>query len=718
MNKLRYSLALLVVSAVVIPGIFVSSAEAKIQTLCSNQTIIYAQDIQDYTPTGGNNSAVINNETGNQILVVPQQGNQTVIWPQTTFVPVLAGETLKYKNEDNTGTLIFDILDASGTFIKKITYGKTTIDATVSIDVNGFVRFNQGDIAHEQNYLVLCKPSTVPPSSPPPPSTGNQAPVWNITSSKFTTAGQFISFAVSAIDPNNDALTYTVFNLPSGASFSNQTFNWVPNTSQIGVYSPTFRVSDGTTNVDMTVTISVTSSGGSSSSGNNAPVWNQIPTQTINTNQTLQFSVSAVDADFNSLYYSAPQIPAGATFNTASKTFQWTPYTSQAGSYQVTFRVSDGTTYVDMNVLINVIDNYYYNNNSPSNFNTTPNFTNIPPKTVTVGSTLEFYVTETNQYQNYYGGSSNIQVINLPAGATFNTYDRLFRWTPNANQVGTYTVQFRVYNGNNYTTIYANISVVPQQQTATSAINFVNFNPSPLATEGALYTYRVQATNNNSFPITYRLTSNPSGMTINSSSGVISWIPSFSQGGSTPHQVTVEASDGISRDTRSFYINVLNVNTSSVSAPVAQPPVAPAVQNLEIFNIEIDTNLNGDVMVSWETNIPSTNRVIYDTISQGEKSSNFTYANATIEEANLKTEHNVNLGNLEINKNYYLRAVAKSGTQTEISRELIFVKVPREIASSLGIFGSLPVSTWVIAFIALVLGILLIVAYRRSQTIA
>ncbi len=74
------------------------------------------------------------------------------------------------------------------------------------------------------------------------------------------------------------------------------------------------------------------------------------------------------------------------------------------------------------------------------------------------------------------------------------------------------------------------------------------------ATVDELYTYNVNATDPDGDTLTYSLTTNPTGMTINSTTGVISWTPTSTQIGNNP--VTVKAFDGALDDTQSFIIIV------------------------------------------------------------------------------------------------------------------------------------------------------------------
>ncbi|TGC08293.1 disaggregatase related repeat-containing protein [Methanolobus halotolerans] len=75
---------------------------------------------------------------------------------------------------------------------------------------------------------------------------------------------------------------------------------------------------------------------------NTEPVLETIGNRTVDTGDTLSFTVSAFDADGDTLTYSASDLPEGATFDSATGSFSWTPAAAQAGDHIVTFEVTDG----------------------------------------------------------------------------------------------------------------------------------------------------------------------------------------------------------------------------------------------------------------------------------------------------------------------------------------------------------------------------------------
>ncbi|MFA5104312.1 MAG: putative Ig domain-containing protein, partial [Candidatus Margulisiibacteriota bacterium] len=158
-----------------------------------------------------------------------------------------------------------------------------------------------------------------------------------------------LTFTVSGTDEDGTALTYSAANLPTGASFNTGTrvFSWTSSYSQAGSYSPIFTVSDGSLTSSETVVITVTNV-------NRRPTLTPIGSKSVNENSALTFTVSGTDEDGTALTYSAANLPTGASFNTGTRVFSWTPGYSQSGSYSPIFTVSDGSLTSSETVVITV----------------------------------------------------------------------------------------------------------------------------------------------------------------------------------------------------------------------------------------------------------------------------------------------------------------------------------------------------------------------------
>jgi|GEM_PF-2164972 len=144
------------------------------------------------------------------------------------------------------------------------------------------------------------------------------------------------------------------------------------------------------------VTITITAS-----KPNNPPVLASIGDKTIIKGDSLTFLVIATDADKDALTYSAAYLPPGATFDSSTGIFAWTPNTYQLGTYYPVFRVSDGInednetvriTIQDPNAQpIAVVPNQFTNTVSTVDLSTNPAFITVLVNTV--GQPLDVAVT-------------------------------------------------------------------------------------------------------------------------------------------------------------------------------------------------------------------------------------------------------------------------------------------------------------------------------------
>ena len=166
--------------------------------------------------------------------------------------------------------------------------------------------------------------------------------------------GQALTFTISATDPNNLSLVYSMNagvgpgSNPetSGASFNadTRTFSWDYSNSNAtpGNYNVQFTVTNSDSKTD-SETIRITVLDGS-------PILNAIGDKTVTQGgPAMSFTVSASDPNNLSLTYSMdasvgpglnPQT-AGASFNTATRTFSWDYSNATVGDYNVQFTVTN-----------------------------------------------------------------------------------------------------------------------------------------------------------------------------------------------------------------------------------------------------------------------------------------------------------------------------------------------------------------------------------------
>ena len=100
-----------------------------------------------------------------------------------------------------------------------------------------------------------------------------------------------------------------------------------------------------------------------------APVLGSIGNQVISLNSTLSFTILATDADGDTLIYTATGLPSGASFNSSTRVFSWTPSMGQVGTYtNVHFEVTDGiaSDYENIIITVNKLVPVFSNLSAPS----------------------------------------------------------------------------------------------------------------------------------------------------------------------------------------------------------------------------------------------------------------------------------------------------------------------------------------------------------------
>ena len=157
---------------------------------------------------------------------------------------------------------------------------------------------------------------------------------------------------------------------------------------------------------------------------NRAPVLASIGARSVSENTLLSFSLSASDADGDTLTYSAGALPAGATFDAASRTFSWIPSFEQAGSYAVVFSVSDGKLSDSETVTITVLDS-----------NRAPFISGTPATSAKEGSLYAFTPSAQDKDTE---DQLTFSIVNKPSWASFSSSTGTLQGTPGSQDIKTF----------------------------------------------------------------------------------------------------------------------------------------------------------------------------------------------------------------------------------------------------------------------------------------
>ena len=282
------------------------------------------------------------------------------------------------------------------------------------------------------------------------------------------------------------------------------------------MHSVTVRVTDdGASNLDDFETFNITVA-----EVNQAPVLATIGNRNVDEGGLLTFTAAATDGDLpaNILSFSLDAgTPAGATIDSASGLFSWTPDEAVGpGVHSVTVRVTDDGA--------SNLDDFETFNITVAEVNQAPVLAAIGNRNVNEGSLLTFTAAAIDADLPANTLSFSLDA-GAPAGATIDSVSGLFSWTPGeADGPGVHSVTVRVTDDgasslDDFETFDITVGEV-NQAPVLAAIGNQNVN------EGSLLTFTAAASdgdlpaNNLSFSLDAGA---PVGATIDPTSGVFSW---------------------------------------------------------------------------------------------------------------------------------------------------------------------------------------------------
>ncbi|GBD33893.1 hypothetical protein HRbin34_00194 [bacterium HR34] len=114
--------------------------------------------------------------------------------------------------------------------------------------------------------------------------------------------------------------------------------------------------------------------------------------------------------------------------------------------------------------------------------------------------------------------------------------------------------------------------------------------------------------------------------------------------------------------------------------PVQRTVIVKEKQSLEIFNEKVEeTEEKGKVRITWETNLPSTSRVVYDILSHSQPEGGYLYGYrwSSAKDENLVLRHSVFISGLVDGVTYYFRVVSGNDSLREkVGKELSIKLIP------------------------------------------
>lgn len=167
----------------------------------------------------------------------------------------------------------------------------------------------------------------------------------------------------------------------------------------------------------------------------------------------------------------------------------------------------------------------------------------------------------------------------------------------------TYKLAVTAFDSAGFASPFSNPQTVQLVSTTVNNPPAITSKPVPNAVEGSSYTYTVQASDADGNALTFSLRLAPSGMTINGSSGVISWTPDSTHVG--VRDVIVTVSDGAASDSQSFVINVAGLAASIGSIQLDQSTYTGINAQALVIVRDVDLNISSAIRDSARVTVVS-----------------------------------------------------------------------------------------------------------------
>jgi hypothetical protein len=432
----------------------------------------------------------------------------------------------------------------------------------------------------------------------------NVAPILTVPSDQTLDELTALSVSASATDADlpTNALTFSLVSPPSGMSINptNGLITWTPDETQgpssnlvtvVVTDTNEFAVNNQSFIVTNTFSVVV-------SEVNAAPLL-FFPTNLVVHDELATMTLNAIGVDSddptNALTFSLISPPAGMTIDPANGLITWTPDEGQGPSSNViTVVVTDTNSLAATNNSISTTNTFVVLVNE---VNVAPILTVPTNQVIDELATLSVSVSATDA--DLPANTLTFSLVSPPSGMTIDATNGLITWTPTEAQgpgsnlvtvVVTDTNEFAINSNalsatNTFVVIVNELNVAPVLSVPTNQI----INELAALSVSASATDADEPTN----VLTFSLVSPPAGMTINPSTGLISWTPTEGQGPSS-NWVTVVVTDTneTAINTQSFGVtNAFAVVVNELnSAPVLTVPTNQTINELTTLNVSASAN--------------------------------------------------------------------------------------------------------------------------------
>lgn len=388
-----------------------------------------------------------------------------------------------------------------------------------------------------------------------------------ITSIPARTAysGLVYNYQLEATDLDNETLGFSLITSPTGMEINiSGLISWVPQQKDIGTHTIQIKVQDSVGNYDLQKYNLLVRPRGEGTK----PHIVSSPKESVNVGRVFEYEIIAEDPDGDDLFFAISQAPMGMKIDEKGL-IQWQPQANQIGKHVVEAKVEDITGLSDIQKFQIQVINPYPNNSIPE----------IRSQPVT-----EAFFEGLYEYQIIaFDADKDAMSYRLESSVPGMTIDQsgMISWEPTKEQQGNHIVNVRV--SDQYSYVNQTFFVFVMSNSLGNQLPDITSQPIESAVIDKTYNYAVKASDNDGDKLSYSFFMSPTGMTIDSQSGVIEWMPTRQQLGT--HAIQLAVDDGKGKTLQRFDVQVYET-----------PPVLQA----ELYLSDKQVELNGKVAIFFD----------------------------------------------------------------------------------------------------------------------
>ena len=415
----------------------------------------------------------------------------------------------------------------------------------------------------------------------------------NLPAETKVTVGQSFALKPSATDPRGGALTFSITNKPSWASFDTSTGSLAgtPTSADVGVYG-NVRISASNGSLEalsnsfsILVEKDPAAVADAPLPANAPPTISGSPAQHVMEGQAYAFQPGASDPDNDTLTFSIQNKPFWASFDAATGALTGTPSAGAAGTFlNIAISVSDGTASASLPAFTIVVDPV----------NRAPYIAGNPPTVVREGFGYLFRPAASDAD----GNTVTFTIGGKPSWASFNSSTGELSGTPPLGSAGVYgNIVISASDG----ALSSSLPAFAITVTANRAPSIAGA-PATTATVGQAYLFTPSAIDVDGDALTFSISNKPPWLAFSASSGRISGTPGAAAVGEYVG-IVVSVSDGFASTSLPAFSIVVEAGNGAPT--ISGTPSANVVEGQAYAFVPTATDPDGDPLTFSIVNKPS-----------------------------------------------------------------------------------------------------------------